>query len=90
MEALFAPQLIGDVIKMCGWILGYVMVVKAMTKAYIIMELTNYGGFVVFTYLFTAKFGIIGATYAHICGHLMYLLGMMIIFRRVLFAPKQT
>jgi len=90
MEALFAPQLIGDVIKMCGWILGYVMVVKAMTKAYIIMELTNYGGFVLFTYLFTDKFGIIGATYAHICGHLMYFLGMMIIFRRVLFAPKQT
>lgn len=90
MEALFAPQLIGDVIKMCGWILGYVMVVKTMTKAYIIMELINYGGFVLFTYLFTDKFGIKGATYAHICGHLMYFFGMIFIFRRMLIAPKRT
>jgi PST family polysaccharide transporter len=88
MEDLFAPQLIGDVIKMCGWILGYIMIVKTMTKAYIIMELLNYSSFVLFTYFFTDRYGIKGATYAHIFGHLVYLLGMLFIFRKMLFTKE--
>jgi PST family polysaccharide transporter len=88
MEDLFAPQLVGDVIKMCGWILGYIMIVKTMTKAYIFMEILNYLSFVLFTYLFTERFGIKGATYAHICGHLVYLFGMLIIFRKMLFVKR--
>jgi PST family polysaccharide transporter len=88
MEELFAPQLIGDVIKMCGWILGYILVVKTMTRAYIIMELLNYSSFILFTYYFTDRYGIKGATYAHICGHLLYFLGMIFIFRKMLFAKK--
>ena len=88
MEDLFAPQLIGDVIKMCGWILGYIMIVKTMTKAYIIMELLNYSSFVLFTYFFTDRYGIKGATYAHIFGHLVYMLGMLFIFRKILFTKE--
>jgi PST family polysaccharide transporter len=90
MEDLFAPQLIGDVIKMCGWILGYIMIVKTMTKFYIIMEILNYTSFVIFTYIFTDYYGIKGATYAHICGHLIYLIGMLVVFRRLLFENKRN
>ena len=90
MEDLFAPQLIGDVIKMCGWILGYIMIVKTMTKFYIIMEILNYTSFVIVTYIFTDHYGIKGATYAHICGHLIYLIGMLVVFRRLLFENKRN
>ena len=90
MEDLFAPQLIGDVIKMCGWILGYILVVKTMTKVYIIMEILNYTSFVIFTYIFTDYYGIKGATYAHICGHLIYLIGMLVVFRQMLFENKRN
>ena len=90
MEDLFAPQLIGDVIKMCGWILGYILVVKTMTKVYIIMEILNYTSFVIFTYIFTDHYGIKGATYAHICGHLIYLIGMLVVFRQLLFENKRN
>jgi len=90
MEDLFAPQLIGDVIKMCGWILGYILVVKTMTKVYIIMEILNYTSFVIFTYIFTDHYGIKGATYAHICSHLIYLIGMLFVFRQMLFENKRN
>ncbi|MCF8341585.1 MAG: O-antigen translocase [Chitinophagaceae bacterium] len=90
MEDLFAPQLIGDVIKMCGWILGYILVVKTMTKVYIIMEILNYTSFVIFTYIFTDHYGIKGATYAHICGHLIYLIGILVVFRQLLFENKRN
>ncbi len=90
IEDLFAPQLIGDVIKMCGWILGYILVVKTMTKVYIIMEILNYTSFVIFTYIFTDHYGIKGATYAHICGHFFYLIGMLVVFRQLLFENKRN
>ncbi|MEQ1554695.1 MAG: O-antigen translocase, partial [Ferruginibacter sp.] len=39
MDELFLFQLIGDVFKIGSWLLGYIMIAKAMTKTYIITEI---------------------------------------------------
>lgn len=85
MQDLFAFQLIGDIFKMSGWILGYLMIAKAMTKTYVIMEFVSIGFQISFSILFVNIFGTMGATVGYALGHLMYFLIMLVIFRKILF-----
>jgi PST family polysaccharide transporter len=88
MGDLFPYQLMGDILKMSGWVLGYLMVAKAMTRVYIFMEFLNYSIFVVLSYVLIGFYGVKGATIAYAIGHLVYLAGMFIIFRKMLFGKK--
>jgi PST family polysaccharide transporter len=85
MGDLLPFQLCGDILKMSGWVLGYLMVAKAMTRAYIFMEILNYALFVVLSYVLVGYYGVKGATIAYAIGHFIYLIGMVIIFRKMLF-----
>lgn len=85
MQDLFGFQLIGDIFKMAGWILGYLMLAKAMTKTYITMELASAGFQIVLSIVFINIFGTIGATIGYAMGHLLYFSIMLIIFRKILF-----
>ena len=85
MEPLFQMQLIGDVLKVSSWLLGYLLIAKAMTKLFIITELLFGVSFYIFARLFVLKMGIIGATYAFALNYLIYLLVMIVIFRDILF-----
>src|SRR5262249_30504733 len=85
MQDLFGFQLIGDIFKMAGWILGYLMIAKAMTKTYITMEFVSYTGQVVFSCGFVALYGTVGATIGYAVGNIVYFLIMVIIFRKILF-----
>lgn len=85
MEQLFAFQLVGDIFKMAGWILGYLMIAKAMTKTYITMEFVSYSGQVFFSCGFVALYGTVGATIGYTVGNIVYFLIMVIIFRKILF-----
>ncbi|HSF46294.1 MAG TPA: O-antigen translocase [Chitinophagaceae bacterium] len=85
MGDLLPFQLIGDILKMSGWVLGYLMVAKAMTRTYIFMEILNYALFVVLSYILISFYGVKGATIAYAIGHLIYLVGMFIIFRKMMF-----
>ncbi|HLO79624.1 MAG TPA: O-antigen translocase [Chitinophagaceae bacterium] len=85
MGDLFPYQLMGDILKMSGWVLGYLMVAKAMTRVYIFMEFLNYSLFVGLSYILIGYYGVKGATIAYAIGHLVYLVGMFIIFRKMLF-----
>ena len=87
MESLFSFQLLGDVLKMSGWILGYIMVAKAMVRTYIVTELLNYSCFVLLSIAFTNVFGVNGAVIAYATGHSLYLLIMLRFFRKILFNP---
>jgi PST family polysaccharide transporter len=88
MGELFPFQLLGDILKMSGWVLGYLMVAKAMTRTYIFMEILNYALFVVLSYILISYYGLRGATIAYATGHFVYLIGMFIIFRKMLFNPS--
>ena len=85
MKDLFGFQLIGDIFKMAGWILGYLMIAKAMTKTYITMEFVSYSGQVLFSCGFVVLYGTVGATIGYAVGNLLYFVIMIIIFRKVLF-----
>ena len=82
MLELFKWQLIGDVIKIASWLLGYIMIAKAMTKVFIITEILFSILFIVLSILFIRYFGLIGITYAFSLNYLIYFIVMIFIFRR--------
>lgn len=85
MENLFLFQLIGDILKIAGWVLGYLLLAKAMTKVYIIMELVNFVLLVITSYFLVAWCGTVGATLAFAFVYLIYLIILCIVFRDLLF-----
>lgn len=88
MESLFPFQLLGDILKMSGWILGYIMVAKAMVRTYILTELLNYSCFVALSFLLVKWIGVNGAVIAYATGHAVYFLVMLRIFRKIIFFRK--
>jgi PST family polysaccharide transporter len=72
MRELFLYQLIGDVIKIASWLLGYVMVAKAMTKLFIISELIFTFSFVGLSVLFIKIFGLVGISIAFMVNYILY------------------
>jgi PST family polysaccharide transporter len=85
MQQFFAPQLLGDLLKMSTWVLGYLLVAKAMTKTYIFVEIISCALFVGLSMLFVKMFGTIGATIGYATAFLCQLLVMIFIFRKLLF-----
>lgn len=85
MENLFLFQFIGDFFKISSWLLSYQMLAKSMTKTFIVTELIFSVTFVSFAIIFINYFGIIGATYAYALNYLLYLITMLLVFRKLLF-----
>jgi O-antigen/teichoic acid export membrane protein len=88
MDRLFGFQLMGDIFKMSGWVLGYILLAKAMTKQYIIMEFVGSGIFVLLSIYFIRYYGALGATLGYALGQLTYLLILVLLFRKTLFPSK--
>jgi PST family polysaccharide transporter len=72
-NALYAPQLIGDVIKIASFVLSYLMLAKAMTRLFVISEIVFALSYLILVYLCTAQFGLIGAIYAFATNYVLYL-----------------
>lgn len=72
MRDFFAWQMIGDTLKIGGWLLAYLMLGKAMYKLYVIAELVYAFGFVGLAFLFTNWFGSIGVAMAHTAIYVVY------------------
>jgi PST family polysaccharide transporter len=85
VQQFFPIQLLGDILKMSTWVLGYILVAKAMTKTYIIVEVLSCTLFVVLSIVFVNMFGAIGATVGYAVAFLCQLLVMIFIFRKLLF-----
>ncbi len=85
MQDLFYFQLLGDILKMSTWVLGYLLVAKAMAKTYIVVEIVSVTLFVLFSRFFVDQFGTIGATIGYASAFLCQLLIMIFIFRKLLF-----
>lgn len=83
MIELFAWQLIGDVIKIASWLLGYITVAKAMSKTYISLEILGSLSFVLLSIYFVDNYGLVGITYAYALNYLIYMFVMIYIFRKV-------
>lgn len=74
MAELFFYQLIGDVIKIAAWLLGFIMVAKAMTRLSIFSEIFFAYSFVGFVVLFVNIYGLIGVTIAFMVNYLIYMI----------------
>ena len=85
MESLFILQLIGDFLKMASWVLGYLMLAKAMTKYFIFFECLFSITYICLGYALVQKFGLVGISMAFAINYLLYLFAMIYVFRRLLF-----
>lgn len=85
MENLFLWQLIGDFFKICSWLLAFLMVAKSMAKAFVTTEIFFALTFVGMGFLFMQWNGVIGITQAYFCNYVIYMICMIIMFRKILF-----
>lgn len=76
MHNLFTFQLIGDVLKIGGWVLGLTVISKAMTLKFIVAEVMSSISLIIVSYFFTTYFGLIGVTYAFALNSAFYWLCM--------------
>jgi PST family polysaccharide transporter len=85
MEGLFAFQLTGDFFKMVTWVLGYVLLAKAMTKTFIAVELISSSLFAILSTWFINQYGTIGATYGYAASFFIQFIIMLFVLRKILF-----
>lgn len=79
---LYAPQLIGDVIKISSFLFSYIMLAKAMTKMYIFSEIFFSMSYVFLAIVFSKMYGLIGVMYAFIVNYFLYFLFTFSIYQR--------
>ena len=83
-NALYGPQLLGDVIKIASFMLSYLMLAKAMTRLFVISECVFALTYLALVYVFTASFGLIGAVHAFAVNYLFYFVFNAVVARRYL------
>jgi PST family polysaccharide transporter len=88
MVELFRWQLVGDVLKIGGWIFGYVMVGRAMVRWYIATEIVFTSFWVVLTMVLTPVLGREGAPAAFAINYALYWLFMIVLIRHEMSGMK--
>ncbi|RQO65697.1 O-antigen translocase [Pedobacter sp. KBW01] len=88
MEHLFLWQLIGDFFKIATFLLGYLMVAKAMIKHYIATEIIFSTTYVIFGYIFINHFKLTGITIAFAINYFVCFIFMIFVFKKILFRKK--
>lgn len=84
MRDLFAWQMVGDTLKIAAWLLGYLMLGKAMTKLFISTEMIFAVSFYCLTILFTNFYGLEGVTIAHTVNYALYWVVMTVAIGKVI------
>ncbi len=85
VAGLFFWQLLGDVFKAASMILGYQFFAKKMTRAFILTEFLSLIIMYCCSHYFILVFGIEGIVMAHALTYFIYLLVLIIFFRKSLF-----
>lgn len=88
MENLFIWQLIGDLFKICSWLLAFLMVAKARMKAYITTEIVFALTFICLGFVFMRLNGVVGITQAYLINFILYLICMVILFKDILIIKR--
>lgn len=88
MADLFFWQFIGEIFKICSWLLSYIMVAKAMVKIFVLTEVIFTGAYVLFSYYFIRIDGIMGIPKAYVINYILYFISMVIIFRKYIRSHK--
>lgn len=88
MITLFAWQLTGDVIKIGSWVLAYVLIGKASTRAFVLSEILFSVMLVIVTILLTSRYGLKGSVMAFAMNYSAYWIVMYCLTSRELNKPK--
>lgn len=83
MTQLFVWQMAGDFFKMCSWLLSYIMVAKAMMKAFISTEIIFTLSYLGLGYLFVRFNGIVGLCQAFLINYVLYMITMAVLFKSI-------
>lgn len=84
MKSFFLFQIIGDCLKVCSQVIGYVAVAKAMTSVYVGLEILQSVLFIGISYLCLKYGGPVGVTYAYAITFVFQLGILMVLFRSYL------
>lgn len=91
MEVLFAWQMLGDTLKIGSWILAFLMLGKAMVRAFILSEVFFAILFYLFVVIFTDFMGLQGVAIAHAVNYFFYWMFLALaIFKFALLEPSKT
>lgn len=85
MQNLFIWQLLGDFLKVCSLILGYELLAKKQTKAFIATEVMSFATLYVSASHFASLHASEGAVMAHAFTYFAYLVVLIVYFRKKLF-----
>jgi PST family polysaccharide transporter len=85
MKDLFMFQIIGDFFKISSWLLAYLMIAKSQTKLFVSTEIIFPLFSVLLSIPFIDIFGIRGATIVYAVKYFIYLVTMVIIYRKIIF-----
>jgi len=80
MRTLFVWQMPGDVIKVVGWLFGYLLISKGMAKYYIFTEVVFGFSWYLLVCFFSSFMGLAGACLAYSLNYVFYLIVMIAIF----------
>ena len=84
MEALFVWQLAGDIIRMCAWLLSYILVAKARITLFITTEIVFSITYLSLCFLFLHFNGLVGIVQGNFVNCILYLLTFVFLFKRTL------
>ena len=93
MESLFSPsfypmsdlffwQFLGEIFKICGWLLSYIMIAKAMVKTFVLTEVIFTVAYVLLSYNCILINGVVGIPKAYMINYIIYFLCMIVIYRK--------
>lgn len=81
MRELFFWQLTGDILKIGSWILSYIMLGRAMVRAFVLTEVIFSLSFYGFTVMLSKVYGFQGVAMAYAVNYLLYWIAMWILVR---------
>ncbi len=85
VEALFIYQMLGDVLKVSSLILSYALWLKKRLVAFVLFELIYLAFFYFMSQYFINNFGVEGILIGYCYSTGMYLLGLLLLFKKILF-----
>ena len=88
MEDLFMWQLLGDFIRVISSVIAFQLIAKKMVLYYIGLELFSIVTLYVASIYFIDMYGVEGAVIAHFVNFFLYLVALIIVFRKLLFSKQ--
>lgn len=90
MESMFGWQLVGDFLKVPAWMLGYLMISKALVKRFVFTEIIFTLSFVLLAKTMIKSNGLDGMAMAYAINYGMYLLALCFLMKDYLFTKADT